>query len=132
MGVALPHNFLHFEISNNMPTDSEIRTVVRGLQNRQATRATGVRAKHLKGWLDKIQHNEKAARENPGRERADPGAVHKWGIFVELIQAIWERGGVPEQMSWMVIVLLPKGGCNFWGIGLLDPFWKVVEKIMEC
>jgi hypothetical protein len=32
----------------------------------------------------------------------------------------------------MVIVLLPNGGCNFRGIGLLDPCWKVVEKIMVC
>jgi hypothetical protein len=35
-------------------------------------------------------------------------------------------------MSWMVIVLLPKGGGNIQGIGLLNPFWKVVEKIMVC
>ena len=33
MGAALPHNFLHFEISDNTPTDSEMCTVVRGLQN---------------------------------------------------------------------------------------------------
>ena len=32
----------------------------------------------------------------------------------------------------MVVVLLPKGGGNFRGIGLLDPFWKVVEQIMVC
>jgi hypothetical protein len=68
MGPALPHNFLHSEISDNTPTDSEVRMVVRGLQNRQATGATRMRAKHLKGWLDKIQHNKKAAKENPGRE----------------------------------------------------------------
>jgi hypothetical protein len=30
----------------------------------------------------------------------------------------------------MVIVLLPKGGGDYRGIGLLDPMWKVVEKIM--
>ena len=36
------------------------------------------------------------------------------------------------QMSWMVIVLLPKGGGDFQGIGLLDPCWKVVEKLMVC
>jgi hypothetical protein len=47
-----------------------------------------------------------------------------------LIQTIWDQGEISEQMSWMVIVLLPKGGGNFWGIGLLDPCWKVVEKIM--
>jgi hypothetical protein len=34
------------------------------------------------------------------------------------------------QMSLMVVVLLPKGGGDFRGIGLLDPCWKVVDKIM--
>jgi hypothetical protein len=33
-------------------------------------------------------------------------------------------------MTWEIIVLLPKGGGNYCGIGLLEPFWKVVEKIM--
>ncbi len=32
----------------------------------------------------------------------------------------------------MIVMLLPKGGGNFRGIGLLDPFWKVVEKVMVC
>ncbi len=89
MGAALPHNFPHFKISNNMPTDSEMRRVVRGLQNRQAAGATGMKAKHLKGWLDKIQRNKKAARKNPGSKGADLGASRKWWIFVELIQTIW-------------------------------------------
>ena len=90
-----------------------------------------MKAEHIKVWLDKIQHEEKAAMENHGRE-ADPGAGHKWRIFVELIQAIWNWGEIPEQMSWMIVVLLPKGGGDYRGIGLLDPFWKVVEKIMVC
>jgi hypothetical protein len=33
MGAALPYNFPHFEISNDMPKDSEIHMVVRGLKN---------------------------------------------------------------------------------------------------
>ena len=90
-----------------------------------------MKAEHIKVWLDEIQRKEKAARENPGRV-ADPGAGHKWKIFVELIQAIWDWGEIPEQMSWMIIVLLPKGGGDFRGIGLLDPFWKVVVKVMVC
>ena len=61
---------------------------------------------------------------------ADLGLRRKWRIFVELIQTIWEHGEIPEQMSWMVVVLLPKGGGNLRGIGLLNPCWKVVEKIM--
>ncbi len=90
-----------------------------------------MKAEHIKVWLDEIQCEEKAAMENHGRE-ADPGAGHKWSIFIELIQAIWNRGEIPEQMSWMIVVLLPKGGGDFRGIGLLDPLWKVVEKVMVC
>ncbi len=33
-------------------------------------------------------------------------------------------------MTWMIIVLLPKGGGDYHGIGLLDPIWKVLEKVM--
>jgi hypothetical protein len=121
MGPPLPFNFPFFNISDNMPTDLEVRTVVRGLQNGQAGGATGMKAEHLKGWLEEVQHEEKAARENPGRVEADLGLGRKWRIFVEMIQTIWEHGEIPEQMGWMVVVLLPKGGGDFRGIGLLNP-----------
>jgi hypothetical protein len=67
MGEALPFNFPHFEISNDMPKDSEIQKVVGGLRNGQAGGATGMKAEHIKVWLDKIQREEKAAMENHGR-----------------------------------------------------------------
>ena len=34
-------------------------------------------------------------------------------------------------MLWMVIVLLPNGGGDYRGIGLLDPIWKVAEVVMD-
>jgi hypothetical protein len=37
---------------------------------------------------------------------------------------------MPKQMRWEIIVLLPKGNSEYPGIGLLDPFWKVMENIM--
>ena len=37
---------------------------------------------------------------------------------------------MPTQMNWMVIVLLPKGRGDYRGLGLLNPMWKVVEKLM--
>jgi hypothetical protein len=70
MGAALPYNFPNFEISDDMPTDSEMHTVVRGLKNGRATGATRMRAKHIKEWLNDIQHKEKAARDTPSREGA--------------------------------------------------------------
>ena len=88
--------------------------VVWRLKNGRARGATEMQAKHHKGWLNKIQHEEKAVRENSGREGADPGLGRKWRIFIELIQTIWERGEISEQVSWMVVVLLPKDGGDFW------------------
>jgi hypothetical protein len=49
-----------------------------------------------------------------------------------MIQTIWDQGEIPLQMSWMIVVLLLKGGGDSRGIGLLNPYWKVVEKIMVC
>ena len=34
-------------------------------------------------------------------------------------------------MLWMVFVLLLKGRGDFCGIGLLKPFWKVIEVLMN-
>ncbi len=132
MGTPLPFNFPYFEIPDGVPTDNKIRAVVLGLKNGQAGGATRMRAEHVKAWLADIRHEEKAARENPGRiaEVEGENLGKKWRIFVKMIQTIWDRGEIPMQMSWMVVVLLPKGGGDFWGIGLLDPCWKVVEKIM--
>jgi hypothetical protein len=129
LGPPLPYNFPSFAIPDDLPLDSKVPKVVRGLKNGQATGATGMKAKHLKGWLDAIQRKEKAAKEDPGCKST---LSDKWRVFIELIRTIWDWGEIPEQMSWMVIVLLPNSGGDFQGIGLLNPCWKVVEKIMVC
>jgi hypothetical protein len=38
---------------------------------------------------------------------------------------------IPQQMFWVVMVLIPKGGGEYRGIGLLEPIWKVFEKVMD-
>ncbi len=73
-------------------------------------------------WLTDVVHKEE--------EQINIGLGHKWWVFVKLMQAVWEHGSIPEQMRWEIIVLLPKGGGDYRGIGLLEPFWKVGEKIM--
>ncbi len=96
--------------------------MVRELQNRQAAGATRLQAEHIKVWLrDVVQEEEEQT-------------IARWGykcrFFVKSIQTTWERVSMPEQMTWEIIVLLPKGGGDYCGIGLLEPFWKVVEKIL--
>jgi len=34
-------------------------------------------------------------------------------------------------MAWMMVVLLSKGGGNYCGIGLLEPFWETIEILMD-
>jgi len=79
-------------------------------------------AEHLKRWLRDIEEEETEDK----RGRGD-----KWRVLVQLIWTIWEQGSIPQQMTWMVIVLLPKGGGDYCGIGLLEPLWKVVEVLMD-
>ncbi len=121
-GWALPINTTPTAVPDGLPTDWEIREVVVKLRNNRAAGVTGMKADHLKWWLHDIKREE----AGDGEEEAES----HWRIFVSLIQAVWECGTMLTHMSWMVIVLLLKGGGDYCGIGLLDPMWKVVEKIM--
>jgi hypothetical protein len=41
------------------------------------------------------------------------------------------QGKIPQQLTWVIVVLLPKGSRDYREIGLLEPLWKVVERIMD-
>ena len=81
-----------------------------------------MRAEDIKGWLHGIVEEEEEDTE---------GAGDNWRLFVTLIQTIWQTGEIPQQMLWIIIVLLPKGGGDYRRIGLLEPLWKVVEITMD-
>ncbi len=34
-------------------------------------------------------------------------------------------------MMWVMVVLIPKGGGDYRGIGPLEPLWKVMEILMD-
>ncbi len=106
------------DIPNSAPSDQELREVVRGLRNGRAAGATGLKAEHIKVWLRDVVREEEEGEAagpmedgHPTREdgKSDRGIGRKWRIFVELIQAVWEHGSLPEQMKWVIIVLLPGG-----------------------
>jgi hypothetical protein len=115
-------NVQPFDINDEVPSNLAFREVVRELRNGRAAGATGLQAKHIKVWLQDVVQEEK--------EQTIAGQGYKWRIFIKSMQTIWERVCMPEQMNWKIIALLPKGGGNYHGIGLLEPFCKVVEKIM--
>jgi len=81
-----------------------------------------MKAEHLKEWLADMKRKE--------AEDGVKGIGNRWRTFVTLLQAVWKSGTIPTQMTCMIIDLLPKGGGDYHSIGLLDPIWKVVEKVM--
>jgi hypothetical protein len=45
------------------------------------------------------------------------------------VESIFETGQIPEEMTWSVLVLIPKLSGGTRGIGLLDILWKVCSSI---
>ena len=84
-----------------------------------------MRAEDVKAWLSGIREEENP--ETPVNESAGDN----WRMFVQLVQAVWTHGIIPRQLLWSIVVLIPKGGGDYRGIGLLEPIWKVLERIMD-
>jgi hypothetical protein len=123
LGWLLPINIDPAPIPDVVPMDAELQMVVGHLRNGRVAGTTGMKAEHLKEWLANVKRKE---REDGGVE----GLGDCWQLFVKLLQVVWTTVTVPTKMSWMIINLLPKGGYDYRGIGLLDPIWKIVEKVM--
>jgi hypothetical protein len=85
-----------------------------------------MRAGDIKLWLCGI-----ALEEDPKKGPDNVGEGGDWRLLISLIQVVWLQGEIPQQLSWVIVVLLPKGGRDYYGNGLLEPIWKVVEHIMD-
>jgi hypothetical protein len=101
-GWLLPIIVQPFNICDGIPSNSEIREVVRGLQTGRAAEVTGLQDEHIKVWLQDVVQEEK--------EQSIVGRGDTWHIIVKVMQTIWECGCMPEQITWEIIILLPKGG----------------------
>ena len=112
------------EVWDNTPTNGEIRVAVAELTNGRTAGASGMRAEDLKGWLQGIKLEEDPETV-PNNER------NCWKALVRLVQTVWAEGRIPAQLGWVITVLIPKGGGDYRGIGLLKPVWKVIKGVMD-
>ena len=109
-----PHNTPHpSQINDDVPLDSKIRTAAGELTNGCAGEASCMRAEHVKVWLQTVLEEEDL--ESQGNE----GKGDNWALIVQLVQAVWTHGTIPCQLLWSTVVLIPKGGGDYIGIGLL-------------
>ncbi len=70
-------------------------------------------------------------KEDPKTGSTNVGSGKEWDALFQLVQAIWEEGKIPIQLGWVITVLIPKGGRDYRGIGLHEPIWKVIERVMD-
>ena len=129
-GDPIPINIEPFDVADGVQPDLEIRVNVKGLSNGRTGGASFMRAENLKEWL-RGQLEEEQEDEEKAEAARLRGAGTLWRTFVRLIQSIWETGVIPQQLLWVIVVLIPKGGGDYRGIGLLEPIWKVLEAIMD-
>ena len=55
-----------------------------------------------------------------------------WEMLVDLVQTAFREGILAEEAMWKAVVLIPKGGKDCRGIGLVQVMWKVVAAILNC
>jgi hypothetical protein len=85
-----------------------------------------MRAEHLKEWLKGAK-----LEEDPEKGPNNVGTGKEWEALLQLVQAVWEEGRIPTQLGWVITVLIPKGGGDYRGISLLEPIWKVIERVIN-
>ena len=49
--------------------------------------------------------------------------------MAELAQTAFRDGVLAEEATWQAVVLIPKGGRDYRGIGLIEVVWKAVAVI---
>ena len=90
-GDPFPINVEPKEVMDECPSDAELWGVVDGRHNGRAGGAAGIRAEHIKGWLNGMEQGEKKEHDNVG-------AGDAWRTFVKLIHVFYKTGRIPQKM----------------------------------
>ena len=115
-------------LADGAPPDAELREAVKKLRNGRAGDGSDMWAEDIKSWLRGMEREEEAERK--GKEGHE-GDGDTWRLFVRLLQHVWNIGKIPRQILLSVVVLIPKGGNDYRGMGPLEVAWKVLEGVLD-
>ena len=121
-GPPIPTHVAPFPILDGPPTEDEIAEAVRRLHNNRSPGASKIRAEHFKEWH---------AQAFPSSEEIEPDRSN-WDLLLHLVTHMWNTGEIPTELTWTILVLIPKGdGTQTRGIGLNETLWKILEAIID-
>ena len=66
----------------------------------------------MKGWLREVKRKKEPVRI-------------RWEILVRLVKWTFRYGTPPEELTWAIMVLIPKGMGEYRGIGIVEVACKV-------
>ena len=107
-----------------------------------------MRSEHLREWMQYHQATEAVAEveargetlkpegrdiytEESIEDRREGRNPTKWEKVVELVHIALHYGVLAEEASWQAVVLIPKGGGDYRGIGLVEVMWKAMAVILN-
>jgi hypothetical protein len=113
-------------IPDGVPSYLEVQDTACNLSNGRSGGALMICTKHIKQWLQRIRREE-----DPKQSKGNHGAGNSWCLLMKLDTPVWETGTVPQQIGWIIVVLILKGSGDYHGISLLEPIWKIIERVMD-
>ena len=140
-----------------VPMEDKIEWEVHKLRTNRSRGPYRMREEYLQGWLMEAQKAEATAEstsETEGEtkggsktvmetdmeavdtevddktETATTDMLH-WNKVVVLVQTAIQEGRMAEEATWKEVVLIPKGGGCYRGIGLVEVAWKLETVILN-
>ena len=112
-----------FAIDDNPPSHEEVAEACKALRRKRAVGASGIRAEDLQRWL--MWYERYHNHTDPG---CDP---NPWQNVLDIVDHAFRTGELPRQLTWSLLVIIPKPCGGVRGIGLLDAVWKLIEKVID-
>ena len=78
----------------------------------------GIKKKHLKAWLRELTRGKY------------PDTEH-WDKLMSVTKLVLRIRHIPEALVWTMMVLIPKSGGDYIGIGIVEVMWKVHTSIVS-
>jgi hypothetical protein len=119
-GNPIHTHIAHCAINDEIPNEQEIAEAVQKLKNGKAPGPSGIRAEHLKTLLNRAKKDNATEEDRMG-----------WNQICNTIRQLFETGDIPQEMTWSILVLIPKTSGGTRGIGLLETMWKVCSSIIN-
>ena len=121
-GLPLATHVYPTQFNDKIPSEADLEAAVHRLHPHRAGVHTHFRMEHFQKWRREAYSREKL-KTHPQMEI--------WLCMVDIVQHLWHKGEIPQELVCTVIVTITKGATNTQGIGMLDTLQKVVGVLID-